>query len=103
MIAEIYHYLQSRRALKTKTKSYHKDNLTITGENRRIVLAIADLILYIDHDADEGGKEKRIIRTKSSLYWEAGSRADSLVVLPDTIPLDYNVLTKYFNNKEGVK
>jgi hypothetical protein len=89
--------------IKTKTKSYHKDNLTITGENRRIVLAIADLILYIDHDAEEGGKEKRIIRTKSSLYWEAGSRADSLISLPDTIPLDSTILSKYFSEKEEVK
>lgn len=89
--------------IKTKTKSYHKDNLTITGENRRVVLAIADLILYIDHEAEEGGKEKRIIRTKSSLYWEAGSRADSLVSLPDIIPLDYSILSKYFSEKEEVK
>jgi hypothetical protein len=90
--------------VKTKTKAYHKDNLTITGENRRIILSLADLILYIDHEAEEGGKEKRIIRTKSSLYWEAGSRSDSLVVLPETIPLDSNELAKYFvEKKEEVK
>lgn len=83
--------------IKTKVKSYNKDSLSITGENKRVILSMADLILYIDQEIDNEGGEKRIIRTKPSIYWDAGDRSK---LLPPVLPLDAEVLSKYFKTKE---
>ena len=86
--------------VKTKTKAYNRETISITGENRRIVLALADLILYIDSETEEGGGEKRVIRTKTSLYFEAGDRSN---LLPSVLPLDAKEVLKYFKKEEVKK
>ena len=78
--------------VETKTKKYNRFTISIGGKNRQVVLNMVDLILFIDSVSDSNG-EKRIIRTKPSLYWEAGDRANRL---PEIVPLDYDALAKYF-------
>ena len=79
--------------VETKTKKYNRFTITISGKNRSTILNMADIILFIDSEMDRDGNERRLIRTKPSLYWEAGDRLNKL---PETLPLDYVELKKYF-------
>lgn len=81
--------------VKTKSKAYNKETITVTGENRKVVLSMADLVLFIDIERDENNKERRVIRTKPTLYYDAGDRSNRL---PPVLPLDYKELAKHFIN-----
>ena len=73
---------------KTKTEP------TMTKECRRIVTALADMILYCEVETTvEAGNivNKRVIRTKPNQRYDAGDRTGCL---PDTLPLSYNA---FFN------
>ena len=83
--------------VETKTRKYNRFTLSISGKNRGIFINIADLVLFIDSEVGKDGEEKRIIRTKPSMYWEAGDRMGTL---PETLPLDYLQLSKYFKKGE---
>ena len=72
--------------------SYNKQTITVTGENRRIILNLADVILLLDYE-DEKDKETRVIRTKSTKQYDAGDRTGRL---PPILNLDYKEIEKYF-------
>ena len=78
--------------VKTKSKSYNKMTLSVTGENRKVILAMADIILYITQEENEG-VESRVMHASPSLYHEAGDRSS---LLPSKLPLSYEELSKYF-------
>lgn len=82
--------------IETKTKKYNRFTISISGKNRGLFLNLADIILFVDSEMDRDGNEKRLIRTKPSLYWEAGDR---LAKLPEVLPLDYKEFSKYFIQK----
>lgn len=84
--------------IETKTRKYNRFTISLSGKNRGLFINLADLILFIDSEMDKDGYERRLIRTKPSLYWESGDR---MGVLPETLPLDYNELVKCFKPKEA--
>ena len=84
--------------VETKTKKYNRWTISISGKNRGLFLNLADIILFIDSEMDKDGNEKRLIRTKPSMYWEAGDR---LARLPETVPLSYQEFSKYFKIEKG--
>lgn len=89
--------------VKTKSKSYNKQTISVTGENRRTLLAVPNLILYMaSEEAD--GQEQGVIYTKPNLYLDAGDRSQ---LLPETIrfPLNdpgkaYEQIAKHLNQKQ---
>lgn len=81
--------------VETKTKKYNRWTISVSGKNRAIFLNMADIILFIDSEMDRDHNETRLIRTKPSLYWEAGDRGNKL---PETLILNYEKLAGYFKN-----
>lgn len=79
--------------VETKTRKYHRYTISIGGKNRNIVLNTVDIILFIDSETSKDGEERRLIRTKPSMFWEAGDRSN---LLPPEIALNYEALSKYF-------
>jgi hypothetical protein len=76
--------------IKTRNATYNKSVPSLSGQLKDTVINMADLILFCDFEDDEEG-ERRIIRTKPSRYWDAGERG-KVPRLPDTLPLNYQVL-----------
>jgi AAA domain len=70
---------------------------TLPDKARKIVLGMVDMVLYCGLEALEGeGDEKqfrRVIRTKPSLYYEAGDRTGRL---PDKLDLDFGKFFEAF-------
>jgi len=83
--------------VKTRTGSYHKAVPSLREKPRKVVLGIADLILYCDLETvsnpDGQPTMRRVMRTKPSPYWEAGDRTGRL---PATIDLDYDAFVAAF-------
>ena len=79
------------------TRKHTRWSISVGGKNRKVVLNLADLILFIDSKMKED-KEVRIIRTKPSRNWEAGDRSN---LLPEELLLDYQELAKYFTNEKA--
>ena len=75
-----------------RSRKYTRYTLTITGNNRNIILNMVDMILFIDSEVKDG-EEKRFIRTKPSIHWDAGDRSG---LLPEVLPLSYEKLKGYF-------
>lgn len=86
-----------KEEVETKTKKFNRWTISISGKNKSIFLNMSDIILFVDSAMNKDGEEVRILRTKPSLYWEAGDRSN---LLPETLKLDYNELVKYFKAKE---
>jgi hypothetical protein len=73
-----------------RSEKYTRVVPTLPDKARKIVLGMVDMVLYCGLEALEGeGQEKqfrRLIRTKPSLYYEAGDRTGRL---PETLDLDF--------------
>ncbi len=82
----------------TRTGKYTRIVPTLPDKARKIVLGMVDQVLFCDLETAtaEGGAEsiKRVIRTKPSLYYEAGDRTGRL---PETIDLDFRKFLDAFN------
>ncbi len=82
--------------IETKTNKYSRWTINISGKNRNLFLNGADIILFIDSKMDENKKEVRFIRTKPSMYWDAGDRSN---LLPEELPLSYDKLKEHFKQE----
>lgn len=87
----ISHSQELELETRTGTK-YNRAVPTLPDKARKIVLGLVDMVLYCDIDSNtdtETGKTlvRRVMRTKPSIYFEAGDRTGKL---PETIGLDYD-------------
>jgi hypothetical protein len=84
--------------IETRTGKYTRIVPTLPDKARKIVLGMVDQVLFCDLElttADDGAKNiRRVIRTKPSLYYEAGDRTGRL---PETIDLDFRMYLDAFN------
>ena len=69
------------KEMKSKTQKWNKWTVDVGGKNGKRVLALADIILFMDSEVRDE-KECGIIKTKPSSYWEAG---DKSTLLPEEI------------------
>ena len=62
------------------------------------MLGMADMVLFCDLEVQPGGdgepSVRRVIRTKPSLYYEAGDRTGRL---PETLELDFGKFKECYN------
>jgi hypothetical protein len=76
--------------VETRTGKYTRVVPTLPDKARKIVLGMVDMVLYCDLEVTvgENGEQRmrRVIRTKPSLYYEAGDRTGRL---PETLDLDF--------------
>jgi hypothetical protein len=84
--------------VETRTGKYTRIVPTLPDKARKIVLGMVDMVLYCDLEVTvgENGEQRmrRVIRTKPSLYYEAGDRTGRL---PETIDLDFVKFYAAFN------
>lgn len=82
----------------TRTEKYTRIVPTLPDKARKIVLGMVDMVLYCGLEEvkkQEGEKEfRRVIRTKPSLYYEAGDRTGRL---PATLDLDFSKFIEAYN------
>lgn len=82
----------------SRTGKYTRVIPTLPDKGGKIVLGMADMVLFCDLEVSEadGGKKaiRRVIRTKPSVYFEAGDRTGRL---PETLDLDYGSFIAAFN------
>ena len=74
----------------SRTGKYTRVIPTLPDKARKIVLGMADMVLFCDLEVTPGEKGeqnlRRVIRTKPSLYYEAGDRTGRL---PETLELNF--------------
>lgn len=63
--------------IETKTKKYNRFTIDIGGKNKSLILNMADIILFIDSEIRDG-EEIGVIRTKPSVFWDAGDKSELL-------------------------
>jgi hypothetical protein len=84
--------------IETRTGKYTRIVPTLPDKARKIVLGMVDMVLFCDLDvttAEDGAQNvQRVIRTKPSLYYEAGDRTGKL---PETLGLDFKKFMDAFN------
>ncbi len=84
--------------IETRTGKYTRIVPTLPDKARKIVLGMVDQVLFCDLElttGDDGAKSvRRVIRTKPSLYYEAGDRTGRL---PETIDLEFRKYLDAFN------
>ena len=84
--------------VETRTGKYTRIVPTLPDKARKIVLGMVDQVLFCDLEmatAEDGAESvKRVIRTKPSLYYEAGDRTGRL---PETIDLEFRKFLDAFN------
>lgn len=84
--------------IETRTGKYTRIVPTLPDKARKLVLGMVDIILFCDMDVttDAEGKTvyRRVMRTKPSLYYEAGDRTGRL---PEVIDLDFGKFLEAFN------
>ncbi|MEN6521138.1 MAG: ATP-binding protein [Armatimonadota bacterium] len=88
--------------VETRTGKYTKTVPTLPEKARKIVLGLVDMILYCDIESTPGPDNRviarRVMRTKPSLYYEAGDRTGRL---PEVIDLDFERFSQAFNASSG--
>lgn len=86
------------KEFKTKTSQTMKTIPTLPDAIRKIVLGMADIILFADVETVVGtdGKPtlKRVLRSKPNPNYEAGDRTGRL---PEVFDLDYQAFVSHFN------
>jgi hypothetical protein len=91
------------KEIETRTGKYTRIVPALPEKARKIVLGMVDMILFCDLEVstDADGKPifRRVMRTKPSLYYEAGDRTGRL---PETIDLHFQAFLEAFN-KPGEK
>ncbi len=89
------------KEIETRTGKYTRMVPTLPDKARKIVLGMVDMILYCDLDVtknpDGTSTQQRVIRTKPSLYYEAGDRTGRL---PEIFGLDYKEFIDVFGGKK---
>lgn len=91
------------KELDTRTGKIKKMVPTLPEAARKIVCGLVDIILFGENEVikdETTGKSiglRRVWRTKTHPYYEAGDRTGRL---PDTIDLDYEKFIDAFNSKE---
>jgi len=84
--------------VETRTGKYTRVVPTLPDKARKIVLGMVDMVLYCDLEVTvgENGEQRmrRVIRTKPSLYYEAGDRTGRL---PETLDLDFSKFFEAFH------
>jgi hypothetical protein len=84
--------------METRTGKHIRVVPTLPDKARKIVLGMADMVLFCDLEvetaADGVQRVRRVIRTKPSVYYEAGDRTGRL---PETLDLDYTLFLREFN------
>ncbi len=84
--------------VETRTGKYTRIVPTLPDKARKIVLGMVDMVLYCDLEVTvgESGEQRmrRVIRTKPSLYYEAGDRTGRL---PETLDLDFSKFFEAFH------
>lgn len=82
----------------SRTGKYTRVVPTLPDKARKIVLGMADMVLFCDLEVQPGAEGepqvRRVIRTKPSLYYEAGDRTGRLSA---TLDLDYKAFLQEFN------
>jgi hypothetical protein len=82
----------------SRTGKYTRVVPTLPDKARKIVLGMADMVLFCDLEVitgDNGEQNmRRVIRTKPSLYYEAGDRTGRL---PDILDLDFKAFLTAFS------
>ena len=85
--------------VETRTGKYTRIVPTLPEKARKIVLGMVDMVLFCDLDmvtGEDGAQSvRRVIRTKPSLYYEAGDRTGRL---PETIDLDFRKFLDAFDS-----
>ncbi len=85
--------------VETRTGKYTRIVPTLPEKARKIVLGMVDMVLFCDLEmvTGEDGAQTvhRVIRTKPSLYYEAGDRTGRL---PETLDLDFRKFLDAFNS-----
>jgi hypothetical protein len=89
----------------SRTGKYMRVVPTLPDKARKIVLGMADMVLFCDLEVSNGenGEQRvrRVIRTKPSLYYEAGDRTGRL---PEILDLDFKAfLTEFSGTSTPVK
>jgi len=86
------------KEIESRTGKYTKMVPTLPDKARKIVLGMVDMILYCDLEVtknpDGTFAQRRIIRARPSLYYEAGDRTGRL---PEVIDLDFKKFLEAFN------
>lgn len=90
--------------IKTRTSSYNKVMPSPSGVYRRIIVGMSDIVLYAQsaQTKDSDGKvvNKRVLRTKTTEYWEAGDRTNSL---PETLDFSFGKFIEAWNKNKVEK
>ena len=86
--------------VETRTGKITRTVPTLPDKARKIVLGMVDMVLFCDLDVTTGENgepcTRRVIRTKPSLYYEAGDRTGRL---PETLDLDFAAFLSAFGAK----
>ena len=84
--------------IETRTGKYTRIIPTLPDKARKMVLGMADMVLFCDLELQNGANGeslvRRVIRTKPSVYFEAGDRTGRL---PETLDLDYAGFVEAFH------
>lgn len=84
--------------VKTRTGSYTRYDVSMSGQANKVIVPSCDIIMYAHSVQDKDGVEHRVLETKPSAYWNAGDKTGKL---PETLPLNAAEFIKAFN--EAIK